>query len=366
MQHEMTALRFERYGPPSVLSLAIQDVPVPGPGEVLIEVKATAINPSDVRNVEGVFHSALPRIPGRDYAGIVVACHADISSACHADIGSACHADIGSACHADIGSARHADIGSARHADATSTANASVGQEVWGSGPGFGVIRDGAHAQYIVTRAEWLSEKPKCLSMEQAASVGVPFITAWSALVTEGKIQAGETVLIIGAAGAVGRAATQIAHSRGAKVIPAIRSSTGVPAGTIDTATPDIPRAVRELTGGKGVDLVLDGVGGALFEPALLSLREGGRHIAIVSRGMRRVSFDLVDFYHNKTHLIGVDSLKLTGLEIASVMNQLRPGFESGALRPFALKTWPLSSAVEAYEAADRDGAAMKHVLLPS
>jgi NADPH2:quinone reductase len=314
----MRALRFDRYGPPSVLSLVTRDIPVPGPGEVLIEVKATAINPSDIRNVEGVFHTQLPRTPGRDYAGVVV------------------------------------------------SGDAEKGTEVWGSGPGFGVIRDGVHAEYALILADGLSVKPGHLSMDQAASVGVPFITAWSALVTQGRIQAGETILIIGAAGAVGRAATQIALSKGARVIPAIRSNAAVPAGTINTTTDDIPRAVRDLTGGAGADLVLDGVGGALFEPALTSLRHGGRHIAIVSKGMRRVSFDLTDFYHNTAHLIGVDSLKLTSPEIASVMDQLRPGFDSGALRPFEVTKWPLDRAVEAYEAASRDGAAAKHVLLPS
>ena len=107
--------------------------------------------------------------------------------------------------------------------------------------------RDGAHAQYVVMPAAWLSAKPDGLSMEQAASVGVPFITAWSALVTEGRIQAGETILIIGAAGAVGRAATQIAHWKGATVIPAIRSREAVPAGTINTLTDDIPRRACEI-----------------------------------------------------------------------------------------------------------------------
>jgi NADPH:quinone reductase-like Zn-dependent oxidoreductase len=315
---KMTALSFERYGPPTVLSLIERDIPVPKPGEVLIEVKAAAINPSDIRIVEGAFRSPLPRIPGRDYAGTVV------------------------------------------------SGDAPAGQDVWGSGPRFGIARDGAHAQYIAIPVDWVSAKPAGLSMQQAASVGVPFITAWSALVTQGRIQAGETILIIGAAGAVGRAATQIAEWKGAKVIPAIRAKGEVPAGTINTLTDDIPRAVRELTGGEGADLVLDGVGGALFEPALTSLREGGRHLVIVSKGTRRVSFDLTDFYHNKTHLIGVDSLGLTGPEIASIMDQLRPGFELGALRPFDVTAWPLARAVEAYEAAERDGARAKHVLLPA
>jgi NADPH:quinone reductase-like Zn-dependent oxidoreductase len=108
---------------------------------------------------------------------------------------------------------------------------------------------------------------------------------------------------------------------------------------------------------------MLDCVGGPLFEPALTSLREGGRHLVIVSKGTRRVSFDLTDFYHNRLHLIGVDSLGLTGPEIASIMDQLRPGFEAGALQAFDVTTWPLERGAEAYEAASRGGAA-KHVLL--
>ena len=66
---------------------------------------------------------------------------------------------------------------------------------------------------------------------------------------------------------------------------------------------------MRDLTGGKGADLVLDCVGGALFEPALTSLRVGGRHLVIVSKGMRRVSFNLTDFYHTSCVCIGVDLL---------------------------------------------------------
>ncbi len=313
----MTAVSFDRYGPPEVLALVEHAIPVPKPGEALIRVKAAAINPSDIRIVEGLFRSPLPRIPGRDYAGTVVG------------------------------------------------GDAPSGQDVWGSGPRFGIDHDGAYAQYIVVPADWLSVKPAGLDMPRAASVGVPFITAWSALVTAGQIQSGETILIIGAAGAVGRAATQIAHWKGARVIPAIRVRGAIPDGTIDTETQDIPRAVRDLTDGKGADLVLDCVGGALFEPALTSLRVGGRHLAIVSRGTQRVSFNLTDFYHNKLHLIGVDSLGLTGVEIATIMDQLRPGFDGGWLRPFDVTTWPLDRVAEAYAAADRDGAKAKHVLLP-
>ena len=297
-----------------MLAHITRDIPSPGPGEALVAVGASAINPSDVKNVAGLFHSVMPRTPGRDYAGVVV------------------------------------------------SGDAPDGMEVWGSGPGFGITRDGAHAEYVVAPADGLSMKPACLSMAQAASVGVPFITAWSALVTQGRIQAGETVLIIGAAGAVGRAAAQIAAWKGARAIGAVRAGVG---GMLDTAAPDLDAQVRDLTGGLGADLVLDTVGGPLFEPALRSVRVGGRLLAIASGGQPRVSFNLIDFYHNATHLIGVDSLKLTGREIAAIMNALAPGFEAGALRPFDVVTWTLDRAVEAYEAVARGGSPVKQVLVP-
>ena len=128
----MKALRFEKYGPPSVLSMQELQVPDLEPGQALVELHASAINPSDVKNVAGVFKASLPRIPGRDFAGVVVA------------------------------------------------GDGWKGKEVWGSGAGFGVSRDGTHAQYIVLKSDGLSEKPTHLSMEEASAVGVPYLAAWS------------------------------------------------------------------------------------------------------------------------------------------------------------------------------------------
>src|ERR1700739_2106007 len=136
----MKALRFETYGPPSVLSVVEMPEPEPRAGEVVIQVKATAINPSDVKNVAGHFKSPLPRVPGRDFAGVVVA------------------------------------------------GNAEKGLEVWGSGPGFGVARDGAHAQYIVVPKDWIAPKPANVSMEHSSAIGVPYVTAWNARITAGKL----------------------------------------------------------------------------------------------------------------------------------------------------------------------------------
>lgn len=316
----MKALQFDSYGPPSTLALRDVDVPVPAPGEALVELRASAINPSDVKNVAGWFNASLPRVPGRDYAGVVV------------------------------------------------TGDGWVGKEVWGSGAGLGVTRDGSHAQYLVVALDALSEKPKGLSMELAAAIGVPYLAAWSGLVDGAGIQAGETLAITGAAGAVGRAATQIAHWKGARVIGAdiVKEVPGTDAYIDLRKKKDLTAEVRALTDGKGADVVFDTVGAALFEPCLKSLRIGGRQIAIASGGQRRVTLDLVDFYHDLLHLIGVDTMKLSGRQIAAIMDQLRSGFDAGHLKAPPVQGWPIGTATEAYSEVGKGGSSTKHVLLPA
>jgi NADPH2:quinone reductase len=101
-----------------------------------------------------------------------------------------------------------------------------------------------------------------------------------------------------------------------------------------------------------------------MFEPCLQSLRVGGRQVAIASIGSGRVEFSLVDFYHGLQRLIGVDTLKLTGPEIAKIMDDLRAGFEDGHLRTSAPRAWPLDQAIDAYEAVGKGDGSNKHVLL--
>jgi NADPH:quinone reductase len=314
----MKALRFEKYGPPSVLSIQELRVPDLKTGEALVELHASAINPSDVKNVAGAFKASLPRIPGRDFAGVVVA------------------------------------------------GDGWKGKEVWGSGAGFGISRDGTHAQYIVVSSDGLSEKPAHLSMEEASAVGVPYLAAWSGLVDAANIQVGETVLITGALGAVGRAATQIAHWKKAKVIGADISDKPSDADVfVNTKTKELPVEVKALTDGKGADLVFDAVGGPMFETCLKSLRVGGRQVAITSIGNGRVEFSLVDFYHNLQRLIGVDTVKLAGPAIAKIMDKLRAGFEDGYLRASSVQRWSLDQAIDAYTAVEKGTSSNKHVFLP-
>jgi NADPH:quinone reductase-like Zn-dependent oxidoreductase len=313
----MKALRFNQFGTPSVLHIEEVARPEPGGSEALVQVQAAAINPSDVKNVAGRFSATLPRTPGRDFSGVVVA--------------------------------------GPRY----------EGKQVWSSAPGLGVTRDGVHAEYAVVPAECLSLLPANLTAQQAAAIGVPFITAWVTLNRAAKLQAGETILIVGAAGAVGQAATQLASLQKARVLAAALSSdplSGAEA-VISTAKEDLRERVLALTGGRGVDVVLDAVGGPMFEPALRSLGVGGRQVAITSSGDQRVSFDLVDFFHHELHLIGVDSMKLTPREVGEIADELRQGFESGALRTPPLEAVPFNQAVSAYEAVARGQGRAKYVL---
>jgi NADPH:quinone reductase len=302
--HVAKSLRFSEFGPPSVLRIEEIAIPEPCEGEALVQVKAAAINPSDIVNVAGRFKkTTLPRTPGRDFAGIVV---------------------------------------KGKHYE---------GEEVWGSSPTLGITRDGSHAEYVVVPAETLSLKPKPLSMAQAATIGVPYITAWASIVSAAQIQPGETILIVGAAGAVGQAAIQIANWKQARAIAAGRTSDRI-SGTVavvDTRTEDLRERILELTQGRGVDVVFDTVGGPMFEPALRSLRPGGRQVAISSPGDPRVSFNLVEFYHNSSRLFGVDSFGLTLQQVAEIERDLQPGFEIGVLKPPPIEIVPFEKAVDAY-----------------
>jgi NADPH:quinone reductase-like Zn-dependent oxidoreductase len=183
--------------------------------------------------------------------------------------------------------------------------------------------------------------------------------------VSAAQIQPGETILIVGAAGTVGQAATQIANWKQARVLGADMRSGPIPGAewTVNTSTEDLHERVLELTAGRGVDAVFDTVGGPLFEPALRSLRHGGRQVAISSAGTPRVSFNLVDFYHNSSRLLGVDSYGLTSPQVAEIEEELRRGFEAGALKPPPIEIVPFEKAVEAYNrVADRQ-AKVKQVL---
>lgn len=324
----MKALRFDRFGDLSVLS--VQDVPKPqiGKGEVLVRVQAASVNPSDVKNIQGRMEgTTLPRTPGRDFAGTIENGLAEL-----------------------------------------------VGQEVWGTGGDVGFTRDGSHAEYIIVPVNGIAPKPKRLSMEQAASVGVNYLAAYLGLVQAAAVRESETVLITGASGGVGTAVTQLAGWKSARVIAADRRM--LPAEKlrelgidfqIDVNSQDyaaMVKRVHEITNGQGASIAFDCVGGSLFEPCLKSLGQRGRQINITSIGTRRVSFDLLDFYHHQLALFGIDTRAYDTVASAAILKELTPGFESGALRSARIESrYSIDQAMEAYKKVD-SGAGGKVVLV--
>lgn len=308
----MKAIQFKTFGTPDVLEYVELATRQPAVGNALVQVKSASVNPSDVKNVGGHFaHTKPPRIPGRDFSGVVVAGPAEW-----------------------------------------------LGAEVWGTGGDIGFTRDGTHAELIEIPIAALSRKPSTLSHEQAASIGVNFVVAWLGTVDYAQLAAGETIAVIGASGGVGGAVTQIAKARGARVIAVDRQppvADSPAARLIDAYVPFDEHSVervKALTNGDGVDVVYDAVGGVAFETALGLAKRRGRVVEISATGKRRVEFDLIDFYHNETQLFGTDSAKLGVTESARLMTALAEGFESGRFEaPVIAQRFTLAQAREAYEA---------------
>jgi len=133
----------------------------------------------------------------------------------------------------------------------------------------------------------------------------------------------------------------------------------------IDLSAGPMDETVSKVTDRRGADVILDVVGGPLFEPCMKSLAHRGRHVVIAAAGEPQVRFDLRDFYHREGRLLGVDTLKLTLAESAAILRQLAPGFESGAFRPPAVETCPLTESPAAYARLHAGEVRGKLVLVP-
>ena len=318
---QMDAVVIQAFGPPAQsLVYRSEPVPEPGPGEVLVELHAAGVNPFDYANAMG-FLAALtpppPTIPGLDYAGVVVS--------------------------------------DGEHA----------GEEVWGSAVELALKRPGTHARFVVLPETWLSRKPERLTMTEAAAVGHPYLTAWETVIERGQLTPGETLLITGGSGLVGQAATAIARWRGAVPIVASRRRPDRVEHFIDTSSSDLHEAVLELTDGRGVDMALDTVGGALFEPVLRSVRFGGRLTGLRSYDPN-VRFALDEIYSREVHVTGLATVFMDGAHVADVFDQLRALFDRAMLTPPAINTWPLERSAEAYQTVLDGQAGVRQVLLPN
>jgi NADPH2:quinone reductase len=265
--------------------------------EVLIEVRSAAVNPSDVKAATGLMpYAVFPRTPGRDYAGIVI-----------------------------------------------DGPPGWIGRGVFGSSGDLGIRRDGSHATHLAVEADAVVEKPKNLSWEEAAGIGVPFVTAMEGFRRAGMPKQDEIVLVMGVNGKVGQAAVQIASWHGARVIGVVRKNEpyeGHANGKVDvivSSTTDVATRVREFTNGKGADIVFNTVGDPYFQAATKSLAVRGRQILIAAIN-RVVQFDILEFYRGQHAYVGIDTLGLSSIATGAVLRELVPGFASGYLKPFPIR----------------------------
>jgi NADPH:quinone reductase-like Zn-dependent oxidoreductase len=279
--------------------------------QVLIEIKAAAVNPSDIKAATGLMpYAVFPRTSGRDYAGVVVDGPAG-----------------------------------------------TIGREVFGSSGDLGIRRDGTHATHLVVEADAVVDKPKNLSWAETAGIGVPFVTAIEGFRRAGMPERHETVLIFGVTGKVGQAAVQIASWRGARVIGVARKQeayaghTNGPVEMIDSSASDVAARVRELTDGKGADIVFNTVGDPYFQAAHKSLALRGRQILIAAID-RIVQFNILEFYRGQHTYVGIDTLGLSSVASGAVLRELVPGFLSEHLKPFTIQSsaiYPLEDAKAAF-----------------
>jgi NADPH:quinone reductase-like Zn-dependent oxidoreductase len=232
-----------------------------------------------------------------------------------------------------------------------------IGREVFGSSGDLGVRRDGTHATHLVVEADAVVEKPKGLSWEEAAGIGVPFVTAMEGFRRAGMPKPGETVLVMGVNGKVGQAAVQIASWNGARVIGVVRKSEAYEGHAnsrvevIDASAVDVATRLRELNEGKGADIVFNTVGDPYFQTAHKSLAVRGRQILIAAINPV-VQFHILEFYRGQHSYFGIDSLGLSSIATGAVLRELGPGFTSGHLKPFPIKPnaiYPLEDAKAAF-----------------
>ncbi|MVV50057.1 zinc-binding alcohol dehydrogenase family protein [Pseudomonas sp. PB120] len=318
----MKALQFDKTGDLSALRYVEVPTPVAGPDEVLVQIKAAGLNPSDVKNVLGRFpYTTLPRIPGRDFAGVVI-----------------------------------------------EGPQALIGQEVWGTGRELGFFADGSHAQFVKLPANGVALKPTHLSFAQAASLGVPYTTAWDAL-ERSLVVAGTRLLVIGG-GAVGSAALALAKVRGAQVLAAARRPEQVKEleaqgyQTLQLDKPeDLGAQVQAVYTG-GADVIFDTTG--FWLPASVAALATFGRIAIIAAPVDGlVQLPALALYRKGGSVVGINSLLYGVQACAAMLDQFGRFFDQDLLPlPQGLFESPLADGLARYAEVNQ-GAGDKVILLP-
>jgi NADPH:quinone reductase-like Zn-dependent oxidoreductase len=339
----LKAVRFHSPGGPDVLVEEEVSVPEPRQGEVLVKVAACGVNRIDIWLRNGRYECELPHILGGDIAGEVDSVGAGVTNI-----------EIGKSVVVyptlSDGTCRFCLEG---------FPNRCV------SGGLVGRNSDGGYAEYVRVPASNILDS-RDLDLHVAAALPVNFGTAWNAFVERATVRPDDSVLVWGAAGGLGHAAVQVAKMLGAQVI-------GVAGGEgkrkfvlengadhfIDHTTEDVVARAKELTGGLGVDVVLDDVGGDTWEKSLASLAKGGSVLSVALSSGPASSVDVGRLYRNELSLVGVFSFRK---ETLTRVLQLA---SAGSIRPRIFRELPLGSAREAHEILESRQVEGKILLIP-
>ena len=305
------AIRFHAFG--GLERLRLEEVPTRGPGgdEALVRVFAAAVNHLDLDLLAGTsrYEVHVPHTLGMEGAGVVEAVGADVTTASPGD---------------RVLVATDVVCG---HCTFCASGRNNLCTDAFRPG----LTHSGAYSELMVLPARGLYRLPDQISFDSAASTQVSFGTAWHMLMTRGRLRAGETVLVMGAAGNIGLGAVRIAKLAGARVIAASASAekrrrlqdeeTDV---TVDPSSPQFVNSVFQATDGHGVDIVYEHVGGNLLQKGLDCLRPGGRLVTCGAHGGEVASIDVIPFFRSELTIIGSNSASSD--EIATVFRLVGQG----------------------------------------
>jgi NADPH:quinone reductase-like Zn-dependent oxidoreductase len=331
----MKAVVYTTHGGPEVVRVQEMPSPAVGPTDVLVRVRAVALNHLDIwiRNGLPRLTVAFPHIPGADVAGVVE------------EVGSAVTAvrpgqEVVIAPGISCGVCSYCVSGE----DNLCRSYSILGEH-----------RHGGFAEFVSVPEANVLPKPLHLTFEEAAAIPLVFLTAWNMLVTNGRIRFGDEVLIWGAGSGVGSAGIQIAKLFNARVIAVAGApwklekarSLGADEG-IDYREQDVPEEIKRLTGRRGMDIVFDHVGAATWQTSLKVLGRGGRLVTCGATSGPEATTDIRYIYSRKLSIHG--TWMGTKRELYEVMRLV----EAKKLRPVVHQVFPLERAAEAQTMMER------------
>jgi len=328
----MKAAVMREHGGPEVLKIETVPDPVLRADEVLVEVRACALNHLDTwvrRGLPGMTF-AMPHILGNDIAGVVREAGELVSNVKPGDEVLLAPGVSCGACPQCLGG----------------DDNLCASYDMLGYG------LPGGYAELVAAPARNAHAIPAGLTFEQAATVPLTFLTAWHMLVGRAKLKAGEDVLVLAAGSGVGVAAIQIAKLLGARVIATasteVKLERAKALGADETinyeSSPDFHKAVKMLTAGKGVEVVVEHVGAATWTRSVASLARNGRLVTCGATTGYEATIDIRHLFYKHLSLLG------SFMGRHSELVELLPFFADGRLKPVVDRVLPLEEAAEAHQ----------------